>query len=160
MKFLLLSLLTILSSTTLASDNTFEYKLVSEGFSDSPRKKFQTAWDNTFMFATVQKNYYNFALVDYGTVSVLFKKETATSAYIGFITAKHVLQANVGKKVKLIKNLQYDSVIDSGESVEEISEFSVEKSETSPTHDLGLLIIKVPLQNSKSLTPLKRSQSD
>lgn len=147
MKFLLLSLMTLLSTNIFGS----------EGFTDSPKKKFQNAWDNTFMYAAVKKNYYNFELISYGTVSVLFKRETVNSAYVGLITAKHVIQDNAGKNVKLIKKIQYDTVIDSSESVEEIPDFKLVKSETSSTHDLGLLIIKVPLEVAKTITPLSLS---
>jgi S1-C subfamily serine protease len=132
----------------------FEFKKVKEGFEDSPQNKFQNAWDNTFMFAATKKNAHNFSLERYGTASVVFKKETLSGAYIGLVTAKHVIQDNKGLTTKLIRSIQYDTMIDSSESVNEINDYTIVSSNTSSNYDVGLLVIKVPLEEAKQLTPL------
>lgn len=124
----------------------------------APKNKNLQAWNNTFMYTLTKKNAYNFTLDSMGTVSALFKKETTDGAYIGLITAKHVVVDKVNLEGRLFRNMKYNTVINLAEEMEELTSFKIMNTYTSLPYDLGLLVIKVSQAEAKTITPHKLTE--
>jgi S1-C subfamily serine protease len=144
MKYLLLSLLFCASFSVMAKEGLFE---------STPKKIHQNAWNNTFMYTTYINKNGNFSLDRFGTISVLFQKKLGSDVYLGMITAKHVIKDNLDRPTKILKNIEYDTVINTNFNDQSIGDYKIIDSMVSSDYDLGLLIIKVSEQVAKDITP-------
>lgn len=150
MKHLLLLSLFVSTIFAVEAKEGLDYK--------APQGKNLKAWNHTFMYTLTKKNAYNFTLDSMGTVSVLFKKEIEDGAYIGLITAKHVVVDKDNLGGRIFRNMKYNTVINLAEEIEELTDFKFMKTYTSLQYDLGLLVIKVSTAEAKKMTPLKLTE--
>jgi len=132
------------SLTALAGSGGTLMTPVREGFALSPQEQAMTAWNGTY--AVVGEN--NGVPVTIASAVLVFKKTLGKDTYVGFLTARHVIDDNnafiqskqetgLGFSENVSLNFQTNAVSMTSLKGERIA------SPVSSSHDLGLYILKI-----------------